>query len=348
MKIRFSPRVLEEERFFPIFDVIMLFVEDRRHGIDPDQVRMILGSAWVRARGRDLGDFIRAAIATRAKDRFVDKVAVMIDGACRRNGVVDFEKLETCLHPLDVIPFLSMPFHLIVENEWYDGAFLLWMSKALDFTRLIEAERRGAFVFRHAGGKDALPRCAELLSKGVWPRRDGAHQRPMRLRAAALLDSDRRHMGHEPNARLVSEILPHVAFVHQLRRRSIESYLPAEFVRQWAGRRNNFRQSADALDRLTEDQRSCYGMKSGFRYRHDEEPEKNRYMASAEISPEEKALFGSLPDEIWEYLMNGFGTGLSQIFTEEGSRPNPRDHRLSNQSDRHELLELIHEIYGRL
>ena len=41
-----------------------------------------------------------------------------------------------------------------------------------------------------------------------------------------MLNNDSRFPGHNPNERIIAELRPLVAFVHQLGRRSIESYLP--------------------------------------------------------------------------------------------------------------------------
>jgi hypothetical protein len=167
VKIIFESSVLSERRWYPIVDVIMLLVEDSRHALAPETSDGILTSEWLKERSIDTRELIRLSITGRSYDDMVDKTSVTLDTHCRRGGRVDFSSFNTHVHPLDAILFLSTPFQVIVENEWFDGGFLLWMAKALGFDRLVTAYRQGRFVFRHAGGKDMLTRSAAVLSGGV-------------------------------------------------------------------------------------------------------------------------------------------------------------------------------------
>lgn len=283
----------------------------------------------------------------RSYDDMCDQTSVTITGDCRRGGVVNFEAFDTRVHPLDAIAFLSTPFQVIVENEWFDGSFLLWMAKALGFGRLIEAYRQGRFVFRHAGGKDSIPRSAAVFSKGVWPRRNGGYERAFRLWLCVLLDNDAKYPGDTPNANIIEQTKDHVTFVHQLRRRSIESYIPAQRLRK-LDNTPAFHRKIDALLNLTDEQRLHYHMKKGFKFDRKTTPHKKNYLASDSVRIEEKRLFQSIDDEDWEHLMDGLGRSLSDIYVDEPHRPNPNDSTMTNQQDRNELSTLIKAIYERI
>lgn len=222
------------------------------------------------------------------------------------------------------------------------------MAKALGFDRLVTAYRQGRFVFRHAGGKDMLTRSAAVLSGGVWPRRDAAYERALRLWACVLIDNDARFPGDNPNEAIVSEVTPYVTFVHQLRRRSIESYLPAEKLRRF-NPAPEFGRKVNALFRLDEKQRIHYDMKRGFRYDRDGPPtSKASYVANPAVTSQEKASFQSVGETDWSELMNGFGRAISRIYVDEQHRPNSNDSSLVDVADKREILRLVKAIYERI
>jgi len=347
VRIRFTSSVLSSEEFFPILDVLALLVEAGRHSFDPANIPDILSSEWIKNRSVDLKELIKLSALKRSHDNLVDQSVVTVDDSCRKGGIVDFPNSDTRLAPLDAIQFLTTPFHVIVENEWFDGAFLLWMAKAIDFNRLISAYREGRFVFRHAGGKDAIPRCAAVLSNGVWPRGDAAYSRAMRLWACVFLDSDAKHPADNPNAQIVAEALPNVIFVHQLKKRSIESYIPSHFLSKY-DQSAGFRRRVSALGRLTRQQQLYFHMKVGFKHDEPNSPAKASYLASAKVLPQEKALFGGIIDNDWLELMSGFGKKLSEIYVDQRYRPNPNDVNFVDQLDKQELAALTKAIYERL
>lgn len=345
MKIKISQPVLSEPKWFPILDVILLIIEDSRHSIAAEELYTILESQWVKDRPRDVRELIRTAATTRSYDAEVDKSTITIDSSCPRGGICEFEKDNTILHPLDAIFFISTPFQVIVENENFDGAFILWMARAAGYTKLLTAYRSGRFVFRHAGGKDSIYRSANIFSKGVWARNDNRHEKAFRLWLCAILDNDATHPNHKPNKDIISRTQRITAFVHELRKRSIESYIPAPIIKKLDNSKSS-QEKVDALFRMTEQQRNHYHMKRGFRFRTDIIPTKANYMAHAKH--EEKSLYNSVNEQDWEKLMDGFGSGLSKIYTEEGSRPNPNDVLFSDSADREEILKLVKAIYQRI
>ncbi|AND68965.1 hypothetical protein ATSB10_15110 [Dyella thiooxydans] len=93
---------------------------------------------------------------------------------------------------------------------------------------------------------------------------------------------------------------------------------------------------------MTVEQRRHYHMKRGFRI--EKRPvSKADYFASAAISSEEKALYGSVSEQDWVLLAEGFGSGLSSIFVEETGRPDQRM-TVAHTDDAVELGGLIDAI----
>lgn len=267
MRIAIEANTLADERWFPIFDLLLLHLEDRRHAFAAADIEHLFGSEWLKRKGRQDRELITLIATARSHDRLADKNVVRIDASAPRGGRVD-DDFTTTLHPQDCLTFLAQPFSVIVENEWFDGAFILWMARALKRDALISAYRANRFVFRHAGGKGSLERSASVLSRGVWPAPNGRHSRAMRLWACAVLDNDAKYPGHVPNADLISGLAPWVAFVHELARRSIESYIPHTALSRY-DRSGFFKDRVDALFRLTPDQRRHYHMKNGLRLKED-------------------------------------------------------------------------------
>lgn len=347
MRVIIEKYTLQNSRWYPIFDAIILLIEENRHAFSQDTLYSILESSWIESRPAADRDLIRLAAIKRSHDSLADKSSITIDEGCRRGGRLDITAFNTFVHPLDVIAFLSLPFQVVVENEWYDGSFLLWMARALGFQRLITAYRERRFQFRHAGGKNSLARSAEILSRGVWPRQDDTYLHARRQWVCVVMDSDARFPGDDPNEPLRTQIEPHVAFLKQLRRRSIESYLPKAVMNK-VDPAPAFRRRIDALFRLSEEQRSHYHMKKGFRFGPTLTPGKADYLASSEVSNGEKSLFRDVADGDWLHLCEGFGSKLADVYVDEGSRPAWNDRALSNASDRAEMLSILEEIYKRM
>ena len=343
MRIAIEDNVSSNRKWHPILDILLFFVDEGRHGFDASRSLDLMSSLWVSERPASVADMIRLSALERSTDDLVDASMVVVDVDCPRGGRTDFEQSTTRLHPLDAIIFLSTPFQVILENEVFDGAFLLWMAKALDFMKFIDAYRQGKFAFRHAGGKDSIERSAKTFANGVWSRRDGEYSRAFRLWMCAVLDNDARHENDFPNRHIIESTEPHVSFVHQLARRSIESYIPRDFLGKILRK-----QQVYALGRLNADQRRYYHMKKGFRFEKNDAPTIAEYKHTPKITTQEKKLFSSIPNIDWKELRSGFGGGLSAIFIEERYRPNVNDVRVCDMQDKQELLMLLKRIYERI
>ena len=346
MKLVIEEKTLATERWFPIFDIFLLHLEERRHAFAVEDADRLLSSVWMRGKSRKDHELVSRSLTARSHDRLADKNIVRIDQTATLGGLVS-DRYTTSLHPQNCLSFLAQPFSVLVENEWFDGGFLLWMARALGREALINAYRANRFVFRHAGGKGSLTRSASVFSTGVWPAPNGRHAKAMTLWACAVLDNDAKYPGHAPNAALVRELEPWVAFVHELARRSIESYLPYTALTRY-DRSAAFKEQVDALFRLSPDQRRHYNMKAGLRLKDNGNPTKVCYLNATEVSNHEQALFGNIPDFDWDKLAPGFGKGLSAIFTEDQHRPVAADSAALEASDKMELGRLLDAIYERM
>ena len=346
MRLLIESNTLATERWFPVFDILLLHLEERRHTFAVEDVKSLLHSSWMQKKSRNDRDLITRSITARSHDRLADKNVVRIDSAVTSGGRVD-DEYTTSLHPQDCLTFLAQPFSVIVENEWFDGSFLLWMAKALGREGLITAYRANRLVFRHAGGKGSLERSASVLSTGVWPAPKGRHTRAMKLWSCAVLDNDAKFPGDGPNTEIVRDLAPWVAFVHEFARRSIESYLPYTVLTRY-DRSAPFKERVDAIFRLSDEQRRHYPMKVGFRLRDENNPTKATYLASAEVSFREQACFESVADADWVKLASGFGKKMSTIYVEDQFRPTPIDSAAIGELDRAELGRLLDAIYERI
>lgn len=346
MKIAIEKEVLEASRWYPILDVLLLIIEDGRHSLSVENIPDILASPWIEERSVDTRDFIRLAATSRSVDALADRKTVLIDGAARRGGQARAD-FKTAVHPLDAILFLSTPLQVIVENEWFDGGFILWMAKGLGFTQLLHAYHKNRFAFRHAGGKDSIVRSAKMFSESVWPRPDRTTDRAFRQWMCVVLDNDARDPDDDPNRQIVEAAQPHVAFVHQFQRRSIESYLSRETLLK-IDNSGPFREKVEALFRMGAEQRRYFHMKRGFRFQRDTPATKTNFLASADVTAGQKVLYGGIAAGDWNLLMNGLGRGLSMVFVDSLKRPNTNQPDLVSAEARAELLNLFRSIYENM
>jgi len=324
-----------------------MLVEDERHSLNVEDLKALLNSDWMSTRSRTDRDLIRLSALKRSTESGAEKTIVIVDDNAKRGGLDDGHNNAVTIHPLDVVSFLSLPFQVIVENEWYDGAFMLWMARAIGYEKLLTAHRKRRFAFRHAGGKDSLSRSAQVLSGGVWPRSDGRYVEARRLWSGVILDNDAKYPGDDPNLKIRADVEPHVAFVHQLKRRSIESYLPKATMVRWDNSAG-FRMKVEALFRLSDDQRKHFHMKNGFRYGRVNQPSIADYKLSADVAAGEKTLFDGIGNVDWDLLREGFGRRLSSVYVEERYRPSHGDRMSVHPDDRIELSGIFSAIFERI
>jgi len=233
---------------------------------------------------------------------------------------------------------------LIVEDEVTDGGFLLWMARLLGRDEIIRAYVSGRLAFRHAGGKGQIVKSASALSVGIWPR-PGRTILAMHLRSAVLLDSDAKFPGHTPNATIVAQAGPWVAFTHLLAARTIENYVPQKYFRRRMDR-DGVAELSDNFFRLTEDQRAYFPIKKGFA--NSEQPPRPQTYVEFSNDPArplgERNHFHGVSAGVWAEIAKGFGERLSSVFTNNEYRCEPGDYSGLAIAHRIELSNLISKL----
>ncbi len=156
------------------------------------------------------------------------------------------------------------------------------------------------------------------------------------LRTYALFDSDARRPGE---ASVQSEDLRRTCgrcgvSHHQLKRRSIENYLPVKALLAWAfsgpkHSREARRKTAESFAKMEETQRHHFNLKGGF--------EKDRHHGIP-------SFYGEHENDPW--LRNGFGEAIGSLFHE---RDFPiREDWLVRDGQRQETTEILQSIFRRL
>ncbi|MCS4281104.1 hypothetical protein [Stenotrophomonas rhizophila] len=316
MNILVEADVIHNLKWSPVVELILELAAAARHELSIQSIDELRTSEWFKSEARDLADLLNQVEKSQTLRK--SSVAVVVI----RSGVGDSGFIgpgkETVISPAKALEFLYTPFQLILENEEFDGAFLLWMSKALKRSDFFQAYRAGKIEFRHAGGKGSIDRSIRLLNTRVWGRKDRRYWREMSRWAGVVIDSDSKCPGHEPNVALVDRISDRVAFSHILKKRAIESYLPKELMLKHLPAPSRTR--VEALFELTTQQRKHYHMKSGLRV-DGGVVSKSQYIVSQKPLAGEKTLFSSITDSGWSLLSPGFGSSLAELYVNESTRP---------------------------
>ena len=263
MIIRIAKRVLNNSCWHSFLDAIIAVIANSQglHSFDISQYQEMKASSWVKEHSGGSTTIELIQGSTKLANRATQSNAVTLEvDDCSPQAGETIDDQRICVHPLGALQILTQPFQLIVEDETADGGFVLWMARLLGYDAIRNAYGAGHLMFRHAGGKGQFLKSARALTYGVWQ-----HHKPIRalkLRTAALLDSDARFPGDDPNTQIAEEVSAHVAFVHILQRRSIENYAPEKYFRRRLG--NGLKPAADAYFRLSEAQQSHFPVKKGF------------------------------------------------------------------------------------
>jgi hypothetical protein len=326
MLIRISSRLLNDVAWYPFLDVLVNLVEhsDGRHTFDTSQYKELAASGWLtEATGgrRTTAEVIRKSSTAASREVPSDAVTLKIDDRAALTGTTQADT-QIDVHPFGALILLTQPFYLIVEDESSDGAFVLWVARALGRDRIWRAYRAGQLAFRHAGGKGQFVKSARAITYGVWPD----ERRPilaMRLRTAAMLDSDAQFSGDTPNAGIISAVSEHVAFVHALQARTIENYIPRKYLSRYLGQ--PYRSAVDAFFRMAEQDRNLFPMKKGFVEGTKFPSRRNHgsFCADGEVEGMIRAQYQSVNATDWTLIAGGFGDSVGAIYSDPAHRCNP-------------------------
>lgn len=348
MNIRVTSSVLNDPRWHSLLDVVadVLQQPGSRHAFDASQYHSVAASTWLSEGGgarAATAELIRSAAKAVSRDTASDAVTILIDDMASSSGERTNQNVIR-IHPLGALVILMQPLHLIVEDQNSDGAFVLWMARLLGRDSIIQSYRAGRLVFRHAGGKGQIAKSAEALTFGVWPRTNQPVL-SLQLRAVALLDSDARFPGDAPNAATSAQVAPHVAFVHVLAGRYIESYVPRRYARLRLDR-DGLAAAADAYYRMSEAQRNYFPIRTGFMDRSNPaQPQSHAtFLADATREPAERNQFRNVNPLDWDRFARGFGQRLSDVFKEALYRCQRNEPNQLTRTQKAELSDFLTKV----
>jgi hypothetical protein len=158
---------------------------------------------------------------------------------------------------------LREPLHLLLENRRNDRAFLETLAPKEWRTKFRQCLEKGYLKIEHGGGLSEMQKYVEETA--------GAGEAE-RLRLWVLFDSDAREPGRPSasSAHLATTCQSKNIPYHQLARRTIENYLPAQALQAWAHtvarqeQRDQRRRKVEAWASMSAEQRHHYNMRGGF------------------------------------------------------------------------------------
>jgi hypothetical protein len=197
----------------------------------------------------------------------------------------------------DAITFLQRPFRVLLENSGNDSAFLL--AFAMPETRLLLRgwEQKGWVVFENGGGITGIHK---LVTAAIGKPNES-------FILWVLFDSDSLQPGvPSQQASSLAAICKGKLMYHQLKRRTMENYLPKEALDHWQKTAIKSKGATKeelylAYTQLAPLQRHHYNMKSGFG--GDAKRLDNAGTLYSALSPEDKKA-----------LAEGFGGSVAQLY----------------------------------
>lgn len=270
--------------------------------------------------------------------------------------------------PATAAELLRRPLKLLLENRRNDLAFLLRMAEPSSRRRLEQALAKGWVEPEMGGGLPELKRRIEALRAASTTAEKIALARlwVMFDRDSSAEDRSRPSTLSEATRAVCCELdEPWPLAHHQLVRRSIESYVPAEALRSWwpeqvdptmtdKVRQREVRERQRRVEwllhppqngGLSAEARRCFNFKKGLRgdlarkLRRDI-AEKQRDLVDGDLDP----VFRGLRQEVRDALTSGFH-GLADAFSADGAI---REDAIRREIDASERSELLASLFSRL
>lgn len=295
MRVRLAPELFQAPVDDLLLTTLFYYALDGRHHIEAELAHPII-AAWLQHQSVGVQEQITLAV-----DLSAEAEALQPSRTVAEIGMFDatnFGSTPIRLRPADARAFLERPFALLLEDEISDRDFLLKMLTKEERKVLQERIDRGFVRVQHGGGLPNMRR--HILDRQGDPA--------LRHTTWVLFDSDAMQPG-VPSAqsealRAVCGGIPH----HQLRRRYMESYLPARALNGWAARGSDHDERAERFAllrgflRMQVVQRHHFNMKRGF--------------ASDEARTDATAgtLYDNVTSEDKAVLRYGFGTTVGTLF----------------------------------
>ncbi len=316
MRIEIDSGVANDPDAHQWLDRILYKIEDGWHvwdttgQVDPNVFK---DAAWIRSR-EGQGDWVRQMLVAS-----IQRGAWTLEPHRKRVRVTARPSTADEFTPENAFRFADEPLWILVENRQSDGAFVQRIVAELDRALNGVWHKPGDPIrIDSVGGTGQMPDEVEHRMQG----------KPHPPRLVAIIDSDRKGPGDtESDAarklRRKCQTLGVSCWV--LAKREAENYLPRILLdeRQDAG--GDHARLVDAWDRLNEDQKDFFDMKSGL-------PE-----APSGI---EKELFDGLSSVDRTTLSRGFGPNVYKCWTLWGVQAK---NELRGQSDLERGIGLIRE-----
>lgn len=261
------------------------------------------------------------------------------------------------LPPL-ALRLLQRPLKLLVENSRNDRAFLLKLAEPGQRSRLIAAIEAGWIEFEMGGGLTEMHQRLLGFTGGAHTLAD--HLKVELARLWVMFDRDVDPLDHTQESKQSRKLrecaaqltVPWPLAAHQLERRAIENYVPAETIRGWwcgqadtnKGRRARERLADVFLDEggLTPAARRSYNMKRGLlgdlsRDRGAQIRGAGPPLDNAELD----GLYRTLPRPIRDRLASGGFAHLSRAFKEPDAVSDRALHQEVHPGERRRLVASI-------
>jgi len=338
MKVRISVELLADERNFEALDDIACCFQTGRHvwDISAAEIDAFENSAWLTSEVESRAGRRNRAVFEKSVKHAVEQGTAQIDGGgepprrcqTRPVDITADADLSACLRELE------QPARLFLEDRGSDGRFIGCLVRAYERSSLQDAleASRAWVVLEHCGGAPGIKaRVEEVLERSSMVN-------VSRERMMAMLDSDRFYPDHETDSMKTAKKIEGCGiFVHVLRKRETENYLPVERLGELD---SQYDATRAAFARLTEQQRDHFDMKTGFELSRDK----------VRIPANQRDIYASVTEQDKSALVGGFGPSCGRIF---GSviRREELDEVCSSQDEptaECEMLELVLAIEALL
>ena len=316
MRIEIDPNAANDPDAHRWLDRILHRIEDGWHvwdTADPPDPGDMEATTWIRDRNRQ-GAWVRELFVAS-----IQRSAWTLAPHGRSVRVTAHPCTPEELTPENASRLADEPLWILVENRLSDGPFVEYVVKELDESLRILWDRPGdPILIDSLGGKGQMPQEVERRTSG----------KPYRPRLVAMVDSDRKSPDADASRdarRLLRACEKWDLPCWILAKREAENYLPRVLLLAWKGARKGHKQRVDAWDRLNDDQKNFFDMKSGL---------------PNALSEVEQELFGGLSPDDRTILSDGFGQNVHECWTLRNVSAK-KELTIRGQGDLEHGLELI-------
>lgn len=329
MRVRLAPELFEAPVAQVLLTALFQYALDDRHRVEADLTHPLV-AGWLARQSDALREEITVAVDTSIEAEALEPSATVAEVGTFHE--TDFGAEPIRLRWEDARAFLDKPFTLLFEDRISDREFLLRMLTEEERRSLQDQLRRGLVRVEHGGGLPGMRR--HLMDNQGDPS--------LRYKLWVMFDSDALQPGQpsrqSEDLRAACEGITH----YQLRRRYIESYLPAHALHAWASQGRDRRSRSERFEllraflRMTPVQRHHFNMKGGFAR------DARRNDASA------GTLYDDVADVDKRLMQSGFGDDVGDLFGSLSQQPQVKESDLRRDSGWSELRPVVRQLLARL